>query len=191
MRSDNDAGSTYDDAFDRIVRQYYAKILAYCCYHLGGNRTAAEDCTQDIFSVLYGSIHKLRDYEKIGGWLYKTAANMTRRYAAALRKERRHVVEFPPYDMGEQPEMLPQSLIQEESFYFREEDDVDICARIETIMSQLSEDELAVWQLSFKEKRSIHEISATLKISESAAKSRVYRLQHKVVRLAHKVMADT
>ena len=40
-------------AFNDIVNRYYEKVLKFCCYALDGNLGTAEDCTQDIFLILY------------------------------------------------------------------------------------------------------------------------------------------
>ena len=81
-------GSDGDAAFNGIVTRYYERILKFCAYALGGNLSLAEDCAQDIFLILYEHMSRLRDYDNIGGWLYKTADNISKRYAASLRKER-------------------------------------------------------------------------------------------------------
>lgn len=35
--------------YDEIVSRYYNVILNYCKYKLNGNKTAAEDITQEVF----------------------------------------------------------------------------------------------------------------------------------------------
>jgi hypothetical protein len=73
----------------KIARgRYYEKILKFCRYTLGGNMGYTEDCTRDIFLILYENMARLKDYDNIGGWLYKTTGNISKRYAAAPRKGR-------------------------------------------------------------------------------------------------------
>jgi RNA polymerase sigma-70 factor (ECF subfamily) len=178
---------TNDDEFDKIVARYYAKILAYCNAHLMGGLSVAEDCAQDIFLVLYNNMHKLRDFEKIGGWLYKTASNITKQYAAAIQKQRRHLLSIHDFENEEVGRLTPESLIQIVDFDSFEEQHIDIGVCVKMIRRRLNKDELDIWRLSFQEAHSIREIACELGISESAAKSRVYRLYHKALRLAHEV----
>jgi hypothetical protein len=49
----------------------------------------------------------LRDYDTIGGWLYKTAGNISKQYAASRRRERKKFAapsaDFPALEGGELP----------------------------------------------------------------------------------------
>lgn len=66
--------------FDEIVNRYYSAILNYCLYKLNGNRTAAEDVTQEIFFVLYRKRNRLNLGENIKLWLYRVADNELKSY---------------------------------------------------------------------------------------------------------------
>jgi RNA polymerase sigma factor (sigma-70 family) len=181
-----------DEAFNKIVMAYYEKILAFCSYSLGGNRSIAEDCTQDIFFILYNSMPKLRDYEKIGGWLYKTAGNIIRQYAAALKRERKKIVESRDiYEMENSAGPIPGGLMYEEKPDTQEMDEEKIRSCTKIIMGRLKEGELAVWRLAFRDKQSIRSVAAALHISESAAKSRINRLRHKILDISHDIMKET
>jgi RNA polymerase sigma-70 factor (ECF subfamily) len=174
-------------AFDSIARQYYGKILSYCGYFLGGNRQAAEDCTQDIFIILYKRLDTLNNYEKIGGWLYKTAGNLVKQYAAAIRKEKKRRKSLPDFSgEGEFSCPLPESLRYEEPFDRLSDEEMEekIRAGLEYIMGSLKKDEKEIWRIVFREKRPISDVALELFISPSAAKSRVARLRHKIMGLA-------
>lgn len=60
--------------YDEIVSRYYNVILNYCKYKLNGNKTAAEDITQEVFFVLY----RKRNHLKMGDNI-KTVALSSRR----------------------------------------------------------------------------------------------------------------
>jgi RNA polymerase sigma factor (sigma-70 family) len=180
-------GSNSDETFNTIVKAYYEKILAYCSYFLKGNR--AEDCTQDIFLILYNSLYKLRDYEKIGPWLYKTAGNITKQYMAVQRKERKKIISLVE-EGTENFSAPPEGLVYEDTYGDPETEEAKIRSCTESIMGQLKEGELAVWTLAFRDKLSIRAVAAALAISESAAKSRINRLRHKILDLAHDLMKD-
>ncbi len=66
--------------FDEIVNRYYTVILNYCKYKLGGNMTAAEDVTQEVFFILYRKRNRLKMGENIKLWLYRTADNEIKVY---------------------------------------------------------------------------------------------------------------
>ncbi|MDR1895120.1 MAG: sigma-70 family RNA polymerase sigma factor [Spirochaetales bacterium] len=180
---------TPPEAFDRIVRQYYGKILSYCGYFLRGNRQAAEDCTQDIFIILYNRLGTLNNYEKIGGWLYKTAANLVRQYAAALRKEQKRIKRLSDFsEEGDSPRPLPESLRWEDILdrLGDEEREEKIRAGAEFILGRLKKEEREIWRIVFREKRPIRDVALELKLSPSAAKSRVARLRHKIRALVYR-----
>jgi RNA polymerase sigma-70 factor (ECF subfamily) len=179
-----------DAAFDGIVKQYYESILKFCVYALGGNRSAAEDCAQDIFLILYENMGKLRDYDKIGGWLYKTAGNISKRYAASLRKERATFAA--PFgdtgDGGEAPvDRITAETIKTEEERITEEKAIEDAAR--EIRRHLKPSDGRVLEL-IREKHPLKEIASRLGIGLSAAKSRVSRLRQKISALAHALLAD-
>ncbi|MDR1901015.1 MAG: sigma-70 family RNA polymerase sigma factor [Treponema sp.] len=178
------------DAFDCIVRQYYEKIRSYCGYFLGGNQQAAEDCTQDVFVVLYKRMSALHDYEKIGGWLYKTAGNLVKQYAATIQTERKRQTSLPDFSGEDGSRPLPESLRYEEAFDLLSGEAMEekIRAGTDYIMGSLKKDELAIWRIVFREKRPISAVASELNLSPSAAKSRVARLRHKIVGLVRQFL---
>jgi len=186
--------SAYEAEFNGIVTRYYEKILRFCWYALGGNASAAEDCVQDVFLILYQNMAKLRDYEKIGGWLYKTASNKTKQYAALLRRERKHTVYFPDYfDNGDAYENIPSALVysgggQNEEARLAGEKAVD--SALAAIERQLKPADKLILRLVFQEKRPLKEAAATLGIGLSAAKSRVSRLRQRITALADELLEE-
>jgi hypothetical protein len=113
----------HDTAFNSIVTRHYERILKFCAYALDGNLSLAQDCAQDIFLILYENMGKLKDYDRIGGWLYKTAGHISKRYAASLRKERARFAP-PPGGAGEGSETLPEDLIVAERTIKTEEEEL-------------------------------------------------------------------
>ncbi|MDR2434471.1 MAG: sigma-70 family RNA polymerase sigma factor [Treponema sp.] len=182
-----------DAAFNGIVKRYYEKILKFCVYALGGKRNAAEDCTQDIFLILYENMGRLKDYDKIGGWLYKTAGNISKQYAASLRKEReRFACPSPASGTGDGETPLDRiaagnSIKGEEEQIAEEKAVARAAAEIGKHLTSKDEQILA---LAFREKHPLKEVAARLGISLSAAKSRVSRLRQKISALAGELLAD-
>jgi RNA polymerase sigma-70 factor (ECF subfamily) len=188
--AEGNAGPEKETAFDGIVNRYYEKILKFCCYALGGNRSFAEDCTQDIFLILYENISRLKDYDKIGGWLYKTADHISKQYAASMKRERKIcAAPFVNYGDEESPEnrIIAPKIISEED-RIAEEAAIDRAAR--EIQKRLKPFDQRVLELAFKEKYPLKEVAARLNISLSAAKSRSSRLRQKISDLARELLAD-
>ncbi|MDR2095587.1 MAG: sigma-70 family RNA polymerase sigma factor [Treponema sp.] len=181
-----------DTPFDGIVRQYYERILKFCVYALGGNLNLAEDCTQDIFLVLYENMTKLKDYDRIGGWLYKTAGNISKRYAASLRRERK-IFAVPVGNAGEGREESPLDRIaakniRSEEDRIAEEKAVDRAAA--AIGMRLKPRDEDILELAFRQKKPLNEVAARLNISLSAVKSRTSRLRQKISVLARELLED-
>jgi RNA polymerase sigma-70 factor (ECF subfamily) len=180
-----------DAAFNGIVKRYYEKILKFCAYALGGNMSAAEDCTQDIFLILYENMARLKDYDRIGGWLYKTAGNISKQYAASLRKERkRFAAPSPASGAGESPldNIAAGDRIKSEGEQIAEEKAVSRAAA--EIGKHLTPRDEQILALAFREKHPLKEVAARLEISLSAAKSRASRLRQKIRSLAGELLAD-
>ncbi|MDR0689910.1 MAG: sigma-70 family RNA polymerase sigma factor [Spirochaetaceae bacterium] len=179
-------------AFTGIVRRYYEKILKFCAYALGGNRSLAEDCTQDIFLVLYERMGSLKDYDRIGGWLYKTAGHISKQYAASLRRERKTFA--PPFggpeDTGEEApvDRIIAGNITREEDRIAEEKAIDRAAG--EIRKRLKPFDERILELAFRKKYPLKEVAARLNMSLSAVKSRTSRLRQKISALARELLAD-
>jgi RNA polymerase sigma-70 factor (ECF subfamily) len=179
-------------AFDGIVKRYYARILKFCAYVLGGSM--AEDCTQDIFLILYENMGKLKDYDKIGGWLYKTAGHISKQYAASLRKERaRFAAPAAGFAAVEHEKSLLDSIADEKPITSEEKriaEERTIAWAACEIKKRLKGDDERVLEFAFRQKHPLKEVAARLGISLGAAKSRVSRLRQKIHALAHELLTN-
>jgi RNA polymerase sigma-70 factor (ECF subfamily) len=180
-----------DAAFNGIVKEYYEKILKFCVYALRGNRSAAEDCAQDIFLILYENMGKLKDYDKIGGWLYKTAGHISKQYATSLWKERKR---FAPRVFASEEEETPLDRIAARDHIKSEEEQIaeerSITRAAAEIRKHLSSKDEQILALAFHERQPLKEVAARLDISLGATKSRVSRLRQKISALARDLLAD-
>jgi RNA polymerase sigma-70 factor (ECF subfamily) len=181
-----------EEAFKGIVKRYYERILKFCCYALGGNQSFAEDCTQDIFLVLYENMPRLRDYDNIGGWLYKTAGNISKRYAASLRRERAQFA-LPFSGPGDGGEESPVNSIIAKNIKTEEEGIAEekAASRAAALIGKsLKPKDEQILELAFRQKLPLKEVADRLNISLSAAKSRSSRLRQKIGALARELLAD-
>jgi RNA polymerase sigma-70 factor (ECF subfamily) len=181
-------------AFNGIVNRHYGNILKFCCYALGGDRSLAEDCAQDIFLILYERMAVLRDYDKIGGWLYKTAGNISKQYAASRRRERKQfaapAVGLVADGDGESPldNIAAENRIKSEEERIAEERAIAWAAG--EIKKRLKGDDGRVLEFAFRQKQPLKDVAARLGISLGAAKSRTSRLRQKIRALARELLAD-
>jgi RNA polymerase sigma-70 factor (ECF subfamily) len=179
-------------AFNRIVNRYYGKILKFCCYALAGDRSAAEDCTQDIFLVLYERMAALRDYDTIGGWLYKTAGNISKQYAAFRRREReKFAVPSAGFVAGDDGELPLDNIAAKNNIKSEEEritEEKTIAWAAGEIKKRLKGDDERILELVFQKKYPLKEAAARLNITLSAVKSRTSRLRQKISALVRELL---
>ena len=80
-----------DKLFDGLVQKHYDNIHKFCYYRLQQDKYLAEDCAQEVFIILYNSMDKLYDLEKIDGWLYKTTDHLVKRAKVNAAKEKKKI----------------------------------------------------------------------------------------------------
>ncbi|MFH0990253.1 MAG: RNA polymerase sigma factor [bacterium] len=77
----NSALSDFKELFET-----YHDLIFSVCYRMTGNRTVAEDLTQDVFFNAYKAHHEFRNDSQISTWLYRIAVNVSLNYET--RKKR-------------------------------------------------------------------------------------------------------
>ncbi len=65
---------------DSMIEENYEVIFRYCVSRLDGDISAAEDCTQEVFLLMYKRIHDLDLTKSILPWLYRTADHVIQVY---------------------------------------------------------------------------------------------------------------
>lgn len=68
----------HENDFESTVRLYYQSIYNYCLSRLEDIHSA-QDCTQEVFLVLYRKKDTL-EIDNIRAWLYRTADNIIKNY---------------------------------------------------------------------------------------------------------------
>ena len=63
-----------------MTKQFYAEILRYCQNKLPNDIHGAEDCTQDVFLLLYQKRKEIDFSQNIRGWLYASADRIISNY---------------------------------------------------------------------------------------------------------------
>ena len=74
--------------FAEIMERYYKTIYKFCYLKLNGDSQAAEDCTQEVFLILYKKIDKIKKDENVKYWLLETASREVKKY---IRKNPKNI----------------------------------------------------------------------------------------------------
>ncbi len=83
-RSGN-SSSRVSAPFVSCYRQHWTAVFRWCLRYGGGNPAWAEDLAHDVFLRLLERFPELSQHDDLGGWLYRTTANMA---ISRLRGER-------------------------------------------------------------------------------------------------------
>jgi len=86
--------SGHGSSVDALVRDHGVAVFRYI-FGMVGDRTVAEDLTQDVFLRAHERLAQLRDTERAAGWLFAIAANVVRTHG---RRERRW--QWLPWESG-------------------------------------------------------------------------------------------
>ena len=79
------------EAFTRLVRERQKSVFALA-YGKLGNSHDAEDVMQEVFVEAYRNIHKLKNPEKVSGWLFRATLNRCKdHWRKKSRRERREM----------------------------------------------------------------------------------------------------
>lgn len=70
----------HKSVIDSIIAEHYKSVFKYCSKHLHDDVYAAEDCTQEIFLILYEKVNSLDMTKDIRPWLYRTAGHVIKTY---------------------------------------------------------------------------------------------------------------
>lgn len=71
--------------YNEIVNMYYPRIYYYCL-NQKLNPQDAEDCTQEVFLILWRKFNSINHEENIRGWLYATSDVIIKRHRSKNKK---------------------------------------------------------------------------------------------------------
>lgn len=78
------------DAFERLYRAHVGRVLALCA-RMTGDRTMAEDLTQETFVKAWEKLASFRGESAFGSWLHRVAANVVLDHARSQGRRPRKV----------------------------------------------------------------------------------------------------
>lgn len=91
-------------AFERLYRSHVGQVLALCA-RMTGDRTVAEDLTQETFVKAWGALSSFRGESAFGSWLHRVAASVVLDHGRARGRQLRHLA--PVEDMDALPDLSP------------------------------------------------------------------------------------
>ena len=99
---------------DGIIEENYDPVFRYCISRMDGDIHAAEDCTQEVFLLMYRNIHQLNLTKSILPWLFRTADHVMQAYR---RKNPAHD------NIDEIAELIDESTFQDSVFDVLDEEE--------------------------------------------------------------------
>jgi RNA polymerase sigma-70 factor (ECF subfamily) len=157
-------------AFRQIVDRY--KVTIYrIAYDMTGNRHDAEDLCQEVFLKAHRSLSQFRGDAKLSTWLHRIAIN-----ACYDHRSRKSFSTMKPHadfdDNGQVPVMFQEHALHNPE---RSAESSITQMHIEKALNNLSPRERSVFVLRHYNDMPLKEIAETLRISEGAVKSMLFR----------------
>ncbi len=160
-------------AFAELVEKYQKSVHALAWRKLGDFHTA-EDITQDVFLIIYQSLHTLKDPKMFSGWMYVIT---TRLCATWIRKNR---IKTQPLEETETTMLQEDAYSQhvaEERAKTANQTQRDI---VKKLLAKLKESERTVMTLHYLGEMTVEEISRFLGVSAGTIKSRLQRARNRL-----------
>ena len=149
-------------AFNVLLGRHRDWLLRHCVFRLG-NRHDAQDVTQQVMLRAWQAIDRFEGRSAFRTWLYTIAENQCRSFAVKRMR----------YVQTEHIEHLIDLYLEGASI--PDEERYALNQAVATALQNVSDKAREVLLLRFYQECSLEEIAATLAISLSAAKMRLYR----------------
>lgn len=156
-----------EEAFEALVRRYQDRIFLLALSILGcGNEGEAEDITQEVFIVLFQTLHKFRQESTFLTWFYRLARNR-------IIEHRRRIMRRAARISGEVNPSLAVSGTTADPLAAT----IDNQRRAQLLhhIDRLPEMQRIVLLLFYWQDQSIDEIAALLELKPNTVKSHLFR----------------
>ncbi len=176
-----DAGD--QDAFAELVYSFQDAVFNLC-YRMLGERTEAEDATQEAFIRAYNNLHRYDIGRSFKTWLLSIASNHC---IDRLRKRRMHFLSLDePLPSNMQLALSSEQVSPEQRAVRNERSEY-----IQELLDELAPDDRAGIVLKYWYDYSYAEIASVLDTTESAVKSRLFRARRALAELLAKTQDDS
>ncbi len=156
-------------ACERLIEVSRADIFR-TVYYRTQSRMDAEDLTQEIFMKMIEKLHTLKEPNRFRPWLYRLAINKVRDF----HRKRKFVSTFLNVVQKEEDRKIEES-IHEDSSTYSNVAGREFWKMFGQFGEKLAKSERDVFFLRFLDGLTIKEVAETLKKSESAVKTYLYR----------------
>lgn len=160
-----------DEFLRMLYEKHFETVFDYCLPKLGFDNDAAADCAHAVFDEAGKQYEKLANHPNLLGWLMTTAKHKLHK---AWRRSTRERLRLIPLDLAE---AVPDG---GDPFAAVELTERDIERVTAVVLSGLSESELEIYTLFFRENLGFDKIAERLGISEKAARARLARVKAKL-----------
>jgi uncharacterized protein (TIGR03435 family) len=157
-----------ESAFAELVQRHLPLVYSAALRHVE-IPAYAEEITQAVFVILSRKAASLRENTVLAGWLYETTRLTALRF---LRGERRR--------QFREQEAYMQSTVNSDSDASSQEIWNQLSPMLDEAMARLGEKDRNAVILRFFKEKSVHEVAATMLVSEAAAQRRVSRALEKL-----------
>lgn len=153
------------DAYRMLVRRHQDRLYRYAL-HMTRQHDTASDLVQDSLVKAYTRLHKCRNPERFGAWVYQIVVNACKDY---FRNRRRRNVSLDDDEYGTYDPPLS------DADPARDIERSELRDRLERALARLPEQQREAFVLKHVEQRSYREMTELLDASVSALKMRVHR----------------
>jgi RNA polymerase sigma-70 factor (ECF subfamily) len=156
------------EAFDTLYERYFPRVVRFVRKRVS-NQADAEETVQEVFINVFSSLHSYRGDAPLAAWVF----GLTRRTLANRYKRRR--AETVPLPGDEQYQALDLARTATDGDPHAAYEYGERLGRLQDAADRLSSDQWQLFKLHHLENRSIEEIAGTVRKSEDAVKSHLYR----------------
>ena len=162
------------DAFQLLFETYKDKVFSIAVYSTGGDRSVADDVTQQIFLKLFTAIRQFRGDSEFTTWLYRLVVN-------ACLDERRRRKRWLPWGDTDVITNRSEKKPQEQRF-----ERIEVSAAVQEAIAELKPKFRLPILLKYIEGLSYEEIASVMGCSKGTVASRLNRGHSQLAkRLAH------
>ncbi|HVS34370.1 MAG TPA: sigma-70 family RNA polymerase sigma factor [Gemmataceae bacterium] len=164
-----------EPAFDELERIYRTRVFGWFCRRLG-DRSEAEDLTQEVFLRLYRARRAYQPRARFATWVFHITQNVARN---AIRSRRRRPcvrLETAALEPGMTEALLPDRAEPPSRPLERDE----LAGVVRAAVAGLAGRQRAAVELHQFEDRTYNEVAAELDMTPKAAKSLLYRARNQL-----------
>ncbi len=166
------------DAFQSLFEAYKDKVFSIAVYSSGGDRTLAEDVTQQIFLKLFTAIRQFRGDSEFTTWLYRLVVN-------ACLDERRRRRRWLPWD-STQATTIAMNNVSDKKPQERQYARLEVAEAVRVAIEELKPKFRLPILLKYIEGLSYEEIAEVMGCSKGTVASRLNRGHSQLAkRLSH------